>query len=68
MKTSSKIQEFWPKLLDFLNTLCKYKNQGITVNQILINEALLQNKKYYKNILITIEGYEFVLKLFSNFI
>ena len=57
MKAGSKNQEFWLKLLDFLNVLCKYKNQGITVNQILINEALLQNETRFKNILITIEGY-----------
>jgi len=53
---ANKKQEFWPKLLDFLNTLCRFKNQGITVNQILINEAILQDENRTKNTLITIIG------------
>lgn len=42
--------------MDFLNTLCRFKNQGITVNQIMINEAILQNEERSKDTLITIFG------------
>ena len=55
MKKDHKKNEYSLQLLNFLNILCKYKNQGITVNQMLINESLLQNEIRFKNIMIPIE-------------
>ena len=55
MKKSNKKNEYSPQLLNFLNILCKYKNEGITVNQMMINERLLQNERRSKSIMIPIE-------------
>lgn len=55
MKMENKKNEYSFQLFNLLNTLCKYKNQGIIVNQMLINECLFQNEKRFNNIMIPIE-------------
>ena len=47
---------YWTKILDFLNTLCKSGSFGITVNQILINEVIIQNNEIAEKVLIPIEA------------
>lgn len=55
MKKENPKNEYSFQLFNLLNILCKYKNQGITVNQMLINECLLQNEKRFKSNMIPIE-------------
>lgn len=55
MKKNNKKNEYSLQLLNFLNIICKYKNHGITVNQMLINECLLRNPERLKSVLIPIE-------------
>lgn len=66
MKKDNPKNEYSFQLFNLLNILCKYKNQGITVNQMLINECLLQNEKRFKSNMIPIEVYVFFQKNHKN--
>lgn len=46
-----------------MKILCKYENQGITINQILIGDGLIKNEKTFKSLLIPLEGLIYLSKI-----
>lgn len=41
-KLRIKYQDYWLEVLDFLNSICKFNENGVNVNQMMISETFLQ--------------------------